>query len=150
MNYQEEIISDLARRACNTLSRKVIRSLRKMTDCMQSGDDTFLKNIWDEICVQVQGEESVMWEDYMDIIESLILGEVAGLDAATEQAIWLQTEEGIDWSLDTENREVSEDQKVPIFCEDIAHYILKDFVLSDAANFTNKRIEKYLEREFDY
>jgi len=143
MTYRDKIISDLAEAECKSLSRKVIRSLTKRTDGMQSGDGTFLKNIWDEICVQVQGEESAMWDDYLDTIESLIFGEVAGLDTATKQAIWLQTDEGIDWKFDNEN---NEDQKVPIDCEDIAKYILDGFVLSAAADWTNKRIEKYLER----
>jgi len=55
-----------------------------MSDGMQSGDDTPLKNIWDEVCVQVQGEESAMWDTYSETIQSLILGEVAGLDTATK------------------------------------------------------------------
>lgn len=114
-----------------------------MTDGMQSGDGTFLKNIWDEVCVQVQGEESAMFDTYSDIIQFLILGDVVTLDAATKQAIWLQTDEGIDWSFD------KEDQEVPMVCEDIAKYILDGFVLSAAADWTNKRIEKYLEREVD-
>ena len=143
MNYRDKIISDLAEAECKSLSRKIIRSLTKMTDGMQSGDGTFLKNIWDEVCVQVQGEESTMWDIYSETIQSLILGEVAGLDTATKQAIWLQTDEGIDWKFDKEN---NEDQEVSIVCEDITKYILDGFVLSAAADWTNKRIEKYLER----
>lgn len=149
MNYLDKIISDLAEAAGKRLSRKVIRSLTKMTDGMQSGDDTPLKNIWDEICVQVQDEGSVMWDDYLDTIQSLILGEVVALDAATKQAIWLQTDEGIDWKFDNEDQEDQENnegQEVPIVCEDIAKYILDGFVLSAAGTWTNKRIEKYLER----
>ena len=91
MNCQDKIISDLAYTACENISRTVIRSLTKMTDGMQSGDGTFLKNIWDEVCVQVQAEESVMWDSYVDTIEVLILDKLAGLDATTKQAIWLQT-----------------------------------------------------------
>ncbi|WP_080879233.1 hypothetical protein [Nitrospira sp. ND1] len=146
MNYRDNIIADLARSECETLSRKVIRSLTKMTDGMQSGDDTPLKNIWDEICVQVQGQESVMWDAYLDTIESLILGELVGLDSATKQAIWLQTDDGTDWSVENEDQD---GQDVPIVCEDIAKYILDGFVLLAATNWTNKRIEKYLERELE-
>jgi len=143
MNYRDKIISDLAEAAGKRLSRKVIRSLTKMSDGMQSGDDTPLKNIWDEICVQVQDEKSGMWDHYLDTIQPIILGEVVELDAATKQAIWLQTDEGIDWSVDNEDQE---DQEVPIVCEDIAKFILDSFVLSAAADWTNKRIEKYLEK----
>jgi hypothetical protein len=111
---------------------------------MQSGDDTPLKNVWEEICVQVQGEESIMWDAYTDTTASLIQNEVKRLDIQTKQVIWLQTEEGIDWEEDYKN------QNAPVYCEDdIAEYILQRFVLSVATNWTNKRIEKYLEREFD-
>lgn len=143
MNYRDKIISDLAEAACNRLSRKVIRSLTRMTNGMQSGDDPPLKNVWDEICVQVQGQESVMWDVYSDTIQSRLLEEVTKLDTATKQAIWLQTDESIDWSVD------NEDQEVPSVCEDIAQYIFDGFVLSAAGNWTNKRIEKYLERGFE-
>ena len=143
MNCQDKIISDLAYTACEKISRTVIRSLTKMTDGMQSGDGTFLKNIWDEVCVQVQAEESVMWDSYVDTIQALILDKLAGLDATTKQAIWLQTDEGIDWSVDNED----ENEAIPIVDEDIAQYVLNKFVLSAAADWTNKRIEKYLQRE---
>lgn len=84
-----------------------------------------------------------MWDVYSDTIQSRLLEEVTKLDTATKQAIWLQTDESIDWSVD------NEDQEVPSVCEDIAQYIFDGFVLSAAGNWTNKRIEKYLERGFE-
>ena len=53
-------------------------------------------------------------------IHALILSKVAGLDAATKQAIWLQTEQGNDWEWDNEENEILH---VPFLCEDIAEYI---------------------------
>jgi hypothetical protein len=144
MNYRDKIISDIADGKCKKISRKVVRGLQKITEDMQSGDDTPLKNIWDEICVQVQGEESVMWEAYLNTIRSFIQAEVKKLDARTKQAIWLQTNEGLDWAIDNEEQET-----VSFFEDDIIDNILQDYVLSEAADWTNKRIEKYLEREFD-
>lgn len=144
MNYRDKIIEDIAEGRCRKISGKVVCELQKMTEGMLSGDDTPLKNVWDEICVQVQGEESIMWDAYMDTIKSVIQDEVKKLDIQTKQVIWLQTEEGIEWE------EGKENQGTPDYCEDdIAEYILQRFVLPAAANWTNKRIEKYLEREFD-
>jgi hypothetical protein len=142
MNYQDKIISGLANSKCEAISRKVIRALIKMTDGMQSGDGTPLKNIWDEICIQVQEEHSVMWDSYLNTVQSLILGAVAELDATTKQAIWLQTDEGMDWEV-----AYQEGQKVPIVEEDIGQYILNNFVLPAAADWTNKRIEEYILKE---
>jgi len=60
--------------------------------------------------------------------------------------IWLQTDEGCDWSADNDGKE---DKEVPITCEEVVQYILNSFVLSAAADWTNRRIEKYLERVID-
>ncbi len=87
---------------------------------MQSGDDSGLRNVWDEVCVQVQGQESVMWDVYLDTISGIIAGYLSGLDDAVKQAIWLQTNNGMDW-------EPSEEEKdTPSSEEDIADYILTD------------------------
>lgn len=143
MNPLDKILSDLADHSCERISRSVIRTLTKMTDGMQSEKDSPLKNVWDEICVQVQREESVLWEIYQETIESLIINAVKELDAATQQAIWLQTEEGWDWKWDHGDEEGA---SIPITLEPIVVYVLKDFVLAAAADWTNKRIEHYLER----
>lgn len=54
MNYKDDIIRHVANEACEEVSAKVVRSLRKMTEGMQSGDDSPLKTVWDEVCVQRQ------------------------------------------------------------------------------------------------
>lgn len=144
MHYQDKIIFDITQRECQSLSRKVIRALTNMTKEMQSGDDSPLKNVWDEVCVQVQGEESVMWDAYLETIQQIIQTKLADLDRATKQAIWLQTNEGSEWSMD------NEDNDTVYYCEeDIEFYIMHEFVLSAAADWTNRRIERYLMREYD-
>ena len=86
-----------------------------------------------------------MWNSYVTTIEPLILGEVKRLDAMTTAAIWLQTEQGTDWLWD--NKEENEQGGVPANSEDIVEYILSQYALSAAADWTNRRIEKYLQRE---
>ena len=49
MNYKDSIILHISNQACESISARVVRSLRKMTEGMQSGDDTPLRNIWDEV-----------------------------------------------------------------------------------------------------
>jgi len=107
---------------------------------MQSGDDTPLNNVWDEVCVQVQGQESFFWEDaYLETIRGIVLGFVQDLDTATKQAIWLQTRAGEEWG------EEEEDGTIPYSDEDVVEYILHSYVLSAADAYTNIRIQKYLE-----
>lgn len=40
MNYKDKILWYVSNEACKEVSTKVVRSLRKMTEGMQSGDDT--------------------------------------------------------------------------------------------------------------
>jgi hypothetical protein len=144
INCKDKIIREIAQDRCRKISSRIVRKLQRIKEGMQSGCDTPLRNLWDEICVQVQGEESIMWDTYLDTIRPLIEYEVKKVDTPTKQIIWLQAEEYNDLEGDNDN------QKTPVFNdEDIVKYILHSFVLPAADNWTNKRIEKYLEREFD-
>jgi len=55
-----------------------------MTEHLLSGDDTGLKNTWDEICVQVRHEHSVYWRFYLIQIKSMISDELVKIDAITK------------------------------------------------------------------
>lgn len=106
---------------------------------MQTGDDTPLKNIWDEVCVEVQFYQSAFWDLYLYTIGTTLWAAVERLDVPRKQAIWLQTEAGMDWTVD------NEDQPLPADCErDIIDYIQNSFVLSKASDWTNERIEKHI------
>ena len=137
MDARDKIIWKLANRACNRISRRVIRTLQNMTEGMQSGNDSRLKNIWDEVCVQVQGQESMMWEAYLDTMRSVIVRALPQVDLEAKQAIWLQTSNGLDWEANEESEDTPADD------DDIAEYILNEYVRSAAADWTNSRIEKY-------
>ena len=97
MNYRDRIMSDLADRECKSISRKVIRRLQRMTKERQSGDDSILKNVWDEICVQVQEDLSYLWAAYLMTIEQFIDSEIKKVDRFISEAIYLQTKDGMDW-----------------------------------------------------
>ncbi len=140
MDHHDRLIQSFARRECEKISKRVIARLKKMTEGLGSGDDTPLKNIWEEVCVQMQHEYSFFWHVYLVTIEQIIEYEVAKVDPLLKEAIWLQTNEGSDWAF-SENNE----GKPPVLESDIINYILKDFILAEAADYANKRIIKYLE-----
>jgi len=118
-----------------------------MTSEMQSGDDSCLKNVWDEVCVQVQGQESTVWDAYLDTIRQLISAYLDELDVELKRAIWLQTDAGIDWATNEDQEDTREhDIPLPDDTEDITEHILAD-VLSSAADWTNARIERYKRKE---
>jgi len=146
LDYRDSIIAGIAKIECLRISKKIIRALQRLSDGMQSGDDTPLKNIWDEICVQVQYEESVMWDAYLSTVSQIILPEVEKLDEHTKQAIWLQTNEGMEWE-----DEVADDEEgrkiAPLSEDDIVKHILYSYILSTAGDWNNKRIEKFIDMQ---
>ncbi len=84
INYKDKIISGISENVCKKVSAKVIRILQKMTEGLLTGDDTPLKNIWDEICVQVQDQESCYWDNYLETISTFIETEVTKLNNTTK------------------------------------------------------------------
>lgn len=136
------IVSSLAEQVCQRITRKVISSLRALKNGLLSGDDSGLTNAWDEICVQVQGEESFSWEAYDLTVRQTVSAEVTELVPHEREAIWLQTPTGEDW--DAEN-EVSR-KEYPVAEDEIVEYVTTQYVYSAAGDWGNKRIRKYLEQ----
>ena len=66
---ETRIVQALAESVCQHVSDKTIRALQGMTDAnmLLSGDDSGLINVWEEICVQLQNEESFYWDTYVEI-----------------------------------------------------------------------------------
>lgn len=140
MNCKNAIIWRIANKECDKITRKIILYFQKMTDCLMSGDDSGLKNTWDEICVQVQGEKFISWDIYFQEIHSRVQYEVEKLGIVIKQAIWLQTEEGIEW----EDGEEEDYNQLAICENDIVEYIVNEFVLAAAVNYNNTRIENFI------
>jgi hypothetical protein len=107
-----------------------------------SGDDSELGSVWDEICVQLQFEQSAFWDAYEDTITRLVTGEVAKLNAFEQEAVWLQTEEGWDWSGEDE----SDRDSTPVSYPSVVDYLVKEYVYADAGRWTNPRIRQYIDR----
>jgi hypothetical protein len=92
MDYRDTIIKGVSDISCNKITGRVIRFFQKMKEGMQSGVDTRLKNVWDEICVNVQEEESILFSCYLDTARKYIHNEVEKLDECIKKTIWIQTD----------------------------------------------------------
>ena len=57
-------------------------------------------------------------------------------------ALWFQTDRGLDWLYDDEEER---DKYPPVDEDDIAQYVLQDFVYYKAGDWSNKRIQAYLD-----
>lgn len=125
------------------LIRKAIGDLEEMPyDSPLSGEDSGLETIWDEICVQVQQEQSFFWDTYLEVMETLLGGLVEDLSRPARLALWLKTDEGWGWLCDYRDDDAGEDT-APL-CNDEITAMLMACLLEEAENFENDRINRYL------
>ena len=63
MRIEQHIVAAWAKLLSETLVKDAIAALEQMdANAMLSGDDSGLKNVWEEVCVQLQYEESIFWD----------------------------------------------------------------------------------------
>ena len=139
---ESTIVRDFAEDVCRRLTRRVLRSLRGMTDTRLSGDDSGLTNVWDEVCVQVQFEQSVFWDAYEQTVTALVAGEFAKLSLHEREAVWLQSPEGANWSCEDED----EREPAPVYDPQAVDHIVREFVYAEAGRWSNPQIREYLEQ----
>ena len=145
MTPEDRIVRDLAATICKRIAWQTRMALTKMTNCRLSGDDSPLKNTWEEICVQMQGAGSVCWSAYEATINALITGYVGELKRFELEAIWLQTDDALDqMDEEVERNRLSEDRP-GVNDGSVVDYIRKDYVLSSASDWSNSRIRKYID-----
>jgi hypothetical protein len=91
----------IVRRTYDRLANNVIQHLREIPNsAKQSGADSGLFDIWEEICEQVQTEYSIFWDNYLDLVENACWQCCDKLDVALLKMLWLNTEAFIDWDED--------------------------------------------------
>ena len=123
-SYHEDLISE------NVISK--LKALRD-PNFLLSGDDSGLENTWEEVCSQVQGEESFHWDVYINTIENFIDIELANTDVCFFNVLNYVHYFGI-----SEDNKDDEPSLVQTILEDI---------LFKADLFTNTNIENYLNDE---
>ena len=136
------VVRALAEQVCRRLTRRLIATLQKMNNGLLSGEDSGLKNTWDEICTQIQFEESFSWDVYDETVRGLAASDVEKLLPHEREAIWLQTNAADDWDCEDE----SERPPYPVSNDDIVDYLVHEYIYSEAGNWSNQRIRVYLDR----
>jgi len=140
---ESAVIERFAEAICNRITRKVIAHLQSMKELM-SGDDSGLANTWDEICVQLQYQESVFWFAYDETVRGIVSGHVEDLTPHEKAAVWLQTREAQDWQ-----DEPQEDRSAnPVRDIAIVDFLLESYIYSQAMEWSNRGIRAYLERQY--
>jgi hypothetical protein len=141
MLTESQIARALAEDSARRVTRKVTTGLQRMTHTL-SGDDSVLETVWDEICVQIQFEDSFAWDAYDQSVRALVGGIAADLSTHERAALWLQTDAGFDWNCeDAEYREPK-----PFINDDIVDFLVRDHVYIAAGRWSNRRIRAYLDQ----
>jgi hypothetical protein len=143
MTPEDRIVSDLADVVCKRIARQTRMALTKITDCRLSGEDSPLKNSWEEICVQCQTEESSAWSAYEETIRAYVTGFVEQLQRHEIEAIYLQTEDACDLT-----DEEAEQKPLPVNESCVVDYIIKQHLYTLADGWSNKRIREFIDRGY--
>ncbi len=142
MNGVDEVIFHLAEGCTRRIARRVILGLQALSDGLQSGADSPLTSTWDEICVQVQSGESVLWEVYDQHVRSVIADEIQTLAPHERCAIWLQTDAGIEWQCSDEV------DSGMTYDEDGVISQVADEVYTAAGSWSNARIRAFIDNSW--
>lgn len=153
MALEEKIALNVAVKLSDDLCKKITS---KTIRWMQSVNTEFiemeyLKNLWDDVCYQVQKERSFYWCHYDDMVVSNVVSLLAELEDYEVNAIWLQTDEVYYQLSDLESHGIKVDSRyntidLSCYMHDIAKYITEAYVYNLAESWRNDRIQKALER----
>lgn len=138
---ETNIVKSVAKNVAKCITRRTISELQGIKD-MLSGDDSELANAWDEICVQVQDEESFFWDTYDGIVSSSVRTFLSEVPQYELSALWLQTDAGWDWRYE----EPDSRHPNPVNDDDIIRYICSEYIYPAAESWSNSRIRAFLYR----
>lgn len=141
MTAVHRLISDIAKETVDRITRRVISKLQRLKNGLLSGDDSGLENTWDEICAQKQSEESFYWEAYDETVRAIVSQQLNEVSRTQLQAIWLQTDAGMDWLVDHDEDAPLD---VPLDRDDVLNYVV-DELYQLAENWSNRRIRAFLD-----
>jgi hypothetical protein len=111
-------------------------------DSLLSGEDSGLENVWEEICVQVQAEESAYGDAYRQTVETFIELHLNGLEHEAKVALWSVTDNGWSWIYDHHEDEDGY-LSAPVDESEIVQD-LWDKLLTKAEYFTNPNVSRYV------
>ncbi len=141
---ESTIVQDLGESVFERVKKEVIRTLDAMEGGL-SGEDSGLSSLWEELCVQLQHEQSIFWDVYDETVHEAVQFEVAQLASFEREALWLLTDEYFDWECEDED----ERDTYPVFIPDIVRHMVESGVYEEARSSTNPNVLKYLRRKFD-
>lgn len=148
-DYYEKLIWETGERIIQHLVRSWIRQLQKIKredGMMASPDDSGLENLWDDVCVQMQGERSMFWNLYEDYLYDMIYSQLEKRCSWNElEILWCRTERFQEKVAAADDDHFDEKDPTPwsgICMTDLASWCLAE-LLGAAGNYCNERITEY-------
>lgn len=145
MQIEWAIINAVADEAANRLTCQIIQWLQTLPAEL-SGKGSGLKNVWEEICVQVQGEESLLWDAYKETVTNDFRAKLDQLKLHEQLALWLQTDSGLRW-WDEYDEKQDNAATAPIDIEDVVLH-LWGYAWKAADEYENRRIRRFLDDRY--
>lgn len=129
------LLVELNRLFIDKITIKIITKLRKLKGDHLFSGDSGLKNVWEEICAQAQGENSYYHQEYQETTNNFIKEE---LEKQPKSVIEL-----ICYMGSISHSEISEADDQPTIDHGVAE--LSDALLEKAGSYSNFSIRKYLD-----
>lgn len=147
MRIEQHLVAAWASQLSDKLIKEAILSLEAMDSQEMLSGESGLKNVWEEICVQVQDEQSFFWGTYVEIMEELLAGHVEMLDVDARLALWTLTNSGWEY-IDDHQADDEAGLDIPVAADEIVAMLMDD-LLSAAANHESPSISRFLQRHED-
>lgn len=130
------LISSLANDLLDRESKRIMRILIKQKDVRLSGDSSYLENLWDEICAQLQYGYSIYWDQYDDYLNNLCNEQFNTLTNVEREILELYSTSEEWWDMMEEEEYVYSNETSP-------QSLLYDKVISLSSNYSNIKIRRY-------
>ena len=140
---EEGILQALVKAVKARIERQVIAKLQRMNG-IWSGESSWIRSLWDEVCVQMQEEQTFAWDAIDETVRTLVAAKVAKLPAHERAALWLKTDRGIDWTYS----DATERDPYPVDSADVVEELTRQ-IYATACNWTNPRLRKHAENVSD-
>jgi hypothetical protein len=138
---ETSIVRATAEDAATRVTRKVVRALQKMKHTL-SGDDSELKTTWDEICAQVQCEESFFWDTYEATVRDLVAAYTSPSCNSTSGRLFGYRPMRVAIG----NARIQGSPRLTRCSTTIVDYLIHQYVYAEAGRWSNARIRAFIER----
>ena len=136
---ESDIVSALADDVTQSIAYQVLDRLEDDTD-VKFPEDSGLRNIWEEVCVQIQGQHSSIWPAYDETVFEYVSAAFGKRPVYQQIAVWLQTEDGMDELYD-DDREPNEALS---YDSGGAALSILDYLYGIASDYHNEAVDAYL------